>query len=114
MYILDGGYNSFFLDYRLRCFPPNYIEMNDENHKVECEKGLGKMKQKPRTKLGRAQTFAFGQHPQEPSDDPPPPKFGARAAKNTDMDMDMDLDLAVDSDSFSNLKHFTAQRKASA
>jgi M-phase inducer tyrosine phosphatase len=27
LYILDGGYSSFFKDYRPRCFPQNYVEM---------------------------------------------------------------------------------------
>lgn len=64
VYILDGGYSSFFMDHRYRCFPQNYVEMAAKEHENACERGLGKIKQQ-RAKLGRAQTFAFGQgnHP---------------------------------------------------
>ena len=58
-YILDGGYSSFFQNHRCRCFPQNYVLMDDEAHESACERGLGKIKQ--RQKLSRAQTFAFGQ-----------------------------------------------------
>ncbi|MCJ1309596.1 cell division cycle- protein [Agyrium rufum] len=61
IYILDGGYSAFYKDHRDRCFPQNYIEMNDKAHSVACERGLGRIKQQ-RAKLCRAQTFAFGQH----------------------------------------------------
>ncbi|QDS71802.1 hypothetical protein FKW77_009505 [Venturia effusa] len=59
LYILDGGYCSFFDSYRPRCFPQNYLRMDDEAYIGACERGLGKIKQ--RAKLSRAQTFAFGQ-----------------------------------------------------
>lgn len=68
VYILDGGYSSFFVDHRYRCFPQNYVEMAAKEHENACERGLGKMKQQ-RTKLNRAQTFAFGQH--QPIDESP-------------------------------------------
>lgn len=59
VYILDGGYSSFFKDHKNRCFPQHYVEMNDKEHATACERGLGKIKQQ-RAKLGRAATFAFG------------------------------------------------------
>ncbi|KAE8373086.1 hypothetical protein BDV26DRAFT_75642 [Aspergillus bertholletiae] len=62
MYILDGGYSRFFSDHRTLCFPQNYVEMSAKEHEFACERGLGKVKQ--RSKLSRAQTFAFGQSPQ--------------------------------------------------
>ncbi|KAB8240741.1 hypothetical protein BDV35DRAFT_104327 [Aspergillus flavus] len=62
MYILDGGYSSFFSDYRTLCFPQNYVKMSAKEHEFASERGLGKVKQ--RSKLSRAQTFAFGQSPQ--------------------------------------------------
>jgi M-phase inducer tyrosine phosphatase len=86
-YILDGGYSTFFKDYRLRCYPQNYVEMHAKEHVFDCERGLGKVKQ--RTKLVRAQTFAFGQH--SPQLDSSPTAMG-RSHMHSDMDLDMSLD----------------------
>ena len=61
VYILDGGYSSFFAEHRGRCFPQNYVEMDAEEHASTCEREMGRLRQN-RTKLSRAQTFAFGQH----------------------------------------------------
>ena len=61
VYILDGGYSAFFKEHKIRCFPQSYVEMNDKAHASACERGLGRIKQQ-RAKLGRAQTFAFGQY----------------------------------------------------
>jgi M-phase inducer tyrosine phosphatase len=68
MYILDGGYSSFFAEHRSLCYPQNYVEMNAKEHEFACERGLGKVKQ--RSKLNRAQTFAFGQHSPQMEDSP--------------------------------------------
>lgn len=86
-YILDGGYSNFFKDYRLRCYPQNYVEMHAKEHVLDCERGLGKVKQ--RSKLVRAQTFAFGQH--SPSVDSSPTAMGRRT-----LDSDMDLDMGLE------------------
>ncbi|KAK0660368.1 M-phase inducer phosphatase [Lasiodiplodia hormozganensis] len=59
VYILHGGYSSFYESYKQRCFPQNYLRMESEEHERACEAGLHKLKQ--RAKLGRAQTFAFGE-----------------------------------------------------
>ena len=69
VYILDGGYSSFFMNHKYRCYPQNYVEMADKEHANACERGLGRIKQQ-RTKLCRAQTFAFGQQSQEVDDSP--------------------------------------------
>ncbi|KAL9615239.1 MAG: hypothetical protein Q9167_000333 [Letrouitia subvulpina] len=69
VYILDGGYSSFFTDHRLRCSPQDYVAMGAKEHANACERGLGRIKQQ-RTKLSRAQTFAFGQHNQPLEDSP--------------------------------------------
>ncbi|PGH05015.1 hypothetical protein AJ79_06901 [Helicocarpus griseus UAMH5409] len=68
MYILDGGYSAFFSAHRSRCIPQNYVEMAAKEHAYACERGLGKVKQ--RSKLARAQTFAFGQHSPQMEDSP--------------------------------------------
>lgn len=72
VYILDGGYSSFFLDHKYRCYPQNYVEMADKKHENACERGLGRIKQQ-RSKLCRAQTFAFGQHGEQVDDSPTAP-----------------------------------------
>ncbi|KAI9767467.1 MAG: cell division cycle- protein [Geoglossum simile] len=59
VYILDGGYSSFFADYRARCYPQNYVEMGAKEHANTCEREMGRFRH--RSKLNRAQTFAFGQ-----------------------------------------------------
>lgn len=60
MYILDGGYSKFFAEHPARCFPQNYVEMNDQRHEIACERGMAKVKSN-RQRLFRNQTFAFGQ-----------------------------------------------------
>ena len=69
LYILDGGYNKFFAEHRHKCYPQNYVEMNDERHERACERGMAKVKQ--RQKLFRHQTFAFGDGAHEAMDDSP-------------------------------------------
>ncbi|KAE8145237.1 hypothetical protein BDV25DRAFT_144848 [Aspergillus avenaceus] len=68
LYILDGGYSSFFAEHQTLCFPQNYVEMSAKEHEFACERGLGKVKR--RSKLSRAQTFAFGQNSPEMEDSP--------------------------------------------
>lgn len=69
LYILEGGYSAFFAEHRSLCFPQNYVAMNAKEHEFDCERGLGKVKQ--RTKLDRAHTFAFGEpSPQRMEDSP--------------------------------------------
>lgn len=69
MYVLDGGYSKFFAGHRSKCFPQNYVEMNDQRHEQACERGMAKVKQ--RQKLFRHQTFAFGSSGQDDMDDSP-------------------------------------------
>ncbi|KAJ5088404.1 hypothetical protein N7456_012020 [Penicillium angulare] len=69
MYILDGGYSAFYAEHRSLCYPQNYVEMSAKEHEFACERGLGKVKQ--RSKLNRAQTFAFGQHSSPGMEDSP-------------------------------------------
>ncbi|PYH41449.1 putative tyrosine protein phosphatase MIH1 [Aspergillus saccharolyticus JOP 1030-1] len=68
LYVLDGGYSSFFSEHRSLCFPQNYVEMSAKEHEFACERGLGKVKQ--RSKLNRAHTFAFGESSPQMEDSP--------------------------------------------
>ncbi|THC99141.1 hypothetical protein EYZ11_001392 [Aspergillus tanneri] len=68
LYILEGGYSAFFADHRSLCYPQNYVEMSAKEYEYACERGLGKVKQ--RSKLNRAQTFAFGQNSPDMEDSP--------------------------------------------
>jgi M-phase inducer tyrosine phosphatase len=61
VYILDGGYSSFFKNHRSRCYPQSYVEMDSREHEAECERGLNKIRISQRGKIGRSQTYAFGQ-----------------------------------------------------
>jgi M-phase inducer tyrosine phosphatase len=58
VYILEGGYSSFYESHRSRCIG-HYLRMDAKEHESACERGMNKLRQ--RTKLNRAQTFAFGQ-----------------------------------------------------
>lgn len=68
VYILDGGYSSFYESHRTRCFPQNYLRMDAKEHENACERGMNKLRQ--RSKLNRAQTFAFGQQSCQMEDSP--------------------------------------------
>ncbi|KAF2204934.1 Rhodanese-like protein [Delitschia confertaspora ATCC 74209] len=68
VYILDGGYSAFFESHRTRCFPQNYLKMDAKEHENACERGMNKLRQ--RSKLNRAQTFAFGQQSCQMEDSP--------------------------------------------
>jgi len=46
------------------------VEMNDQRHHQECERGMAKVKANGRHKLFRNQTFAFGQSNDEMEDSP--------------------------------------------
>lgn len=59
VYLLDGGYSEFFIEHPSRCYPQSYVEMNDSEHVMTCEREMGKLQQK-RKGLNRARTFAFG------------------------------------------------------
>jgi len=69
VYILDGGYSSFFSEHRDRCFPQSYVEMDAKEHAYTCEREMGRLRQN-RSKLSRAQTFAFGQRGYQLEDSP--------------------------------------------
>lgn len=59
VYILAGGYSEFFLSHQARCYPQNYVEMDDAKHQRTCEKELGRLRARKQPILGRAKTFAF-------------------------------------------------------
>ena len=66
LYVLDGGYSSFFAEHRAFCYPQSYVEMNSKGNEFACERGLGRVRQ--RTKLNRAHTYGF--EPTEMQDSP--------------------------------------------
>ena len=68
VYILDGGYSAFYESHRTRCFPQNYLKMDAKEHENACERGMNKLRH--RSKLNRAQTFAFGQQSCQMEDSP--------------------------------------------
>jgi M-phase inducer tyrosine phosphatase len=70
MYILDGGYSEFYKHHKSKCYPQEYIAMDDRRHEQACERGMAKVKQQ-RQKLFRHQTFAFGSGPHDCMDDSP-------------------------------------------
>ena len=59
MYVLDGGYASFFEQHAHRCDPQAYVEMESKDHEDACERGMAKVKR--RAKLSRAATYACDQ-----------------------------------------------------
>ena len=103
VYILDGGYSSFYMDHRMRCFPQNYVEMGAKEHANACERGLGRIKQQ-RAKLSRAKTFAFGQCSPAADDSP-------TASNRQCSDLMMGLDISVDP--HLEARRFHARRMAS-
>lgn len=107
-YILDGGYSAFFKDHQHRCFPQNYVEMDAKEHANACELGMGKVKQQQRTKLVRAQTFAFGQH--SPALDSSPTAMGRSRCDDIDMDLSMDFTPVPSRPGFSALQVGRGQR----
>ncbi|KAF8475533.1 hypothetical protein BDZ91DRAFT_673360 [Kalaharituber pfeilii] len=58
VYILEGGYSGFFKEFRERCEPQHYVEMDDASHRQARERELGKFRR--HAKLGRSQTYTFG------------------------------------------------------
>jgi len=68
VYILEGGYSAFYESNRTRCDPQNYLRMDAKEHENDCERGMNKLRQ--RSKLNRAQTFAFGQQSCQMEDSP--------------------------------------------
>jgi M-phase inducer tyrosine phosphatase len=104
VYILDGGYSSFFKDFKTRCYPQNYVEMNDAEFASACERGLGRIKQH-RSKLSRAQTFAFGQqHNESPTAAPRQP---------TSSSLMSSMDIVMESSPLDPAKRFDTKRSVS-
>jgi M-phase inducer tyrosine phosphatase len=83
VYILEGGYSAFFGQHRVRCYPPEYVEMSDANHQRTCEREMGRLKS--RKGLSRAQTFAFGQR--EPCVDESPTGPSRPSSRQTSMSL---------------------------
>jgi M-phase inducer tyrosine phosphatase len=93
IYILDGGYSSFFKAHRSRCFPQDYVEMNDQRHEQACERGLARVK--GRQKLFRAQTYAFGQNGHDDMEDESPTAQGRSMGPRTHSAFSVGEDVAT-------------------
>lgn len=65
VYILEGGYSGFFSEFKDRCEPQEYVEMDHASHRDVRERELGKLRRS--SKLGRAQTYHFGTHKNDPN-----------------------------------------------
>ena len=109
VYILEGGYSSFFKQHRARCYPQEHIAMEDEKHSVACERGLAMMK-RPQ-KLSRAATFAFGEREHNVFDSP------TAQARNSSVElspMKMDMSPCLSSPSLNKLGGMVAGRRGLA
>ncbi|KAA8899647.1 Rhodanese-like domain-containing protein [Sphaerosporella brunnea] len=61
IFILEGGYSSFFNQHKGRCEPQHYVEMDDEKHKRTCEREMSRFRR--HTKFSRTQSFTYGASP---------------------------------------------------
>lgn len=57
--VLEGGYKSFFNLHALRCYPPRYVEMNDDKHKLACERELNRFRQDRKKILTKTLLFCW-------------------------------------------------------
>lgn len=88
VYILDGGYSTFFSEHPAFCFPQNYVEMDDAQHAHTCERLMGKLRKNTRNKLSRAATYAFGSS-SGVDESPTAPSRAGRTGSSDLMMMDM-------------------------
>ncbi|KAJ1984627.1 m-phase inducer phosphatase [Dimargaris verticillata] len=44
VYILQGGYRNFFHGHKTLCYPQNYVEMNDTQHRDDCRQRMASFK----------------------------------------------------------------------
>jgi hypothetical protein len=58
IYILQGGYSSFFANHKSRCEPQSYVAMQDERYKATCAREMRNFGKNP--KLSRTQSFTYG------------------------------------------------------
>ncbi|CAA90849.1 protein tyrosine phosphatase (M phase inducer) Cdc25 [Schizosaccharomyces pombe] len=59
VYILHGGYKSFYENHKNRCDPINYVPMNDASHVMTCTKAMNNFKRN--ATFMRTKSYTFGQ-----------------------------------------------------
>ena len=63
VYILHGGYSEFYLRYKSRCEPQNYVGMNDAGYRQHCAREMHNFRKTNR--FPRTQSYTFGTRPVE-------------------------------------------------
>ncbi|KAJ6496522.1 hypothetical protein C8R47DRAFT_1175933 [Mycena vitilis] len=57
LYILEGGYCTYFQSSSLRCLPQAYVTMDDPTHTASRDGGLDQLR---KTKFGRHKSYTYG------------------------------------------------------
>lgn len=86
IYIMEGGYSKFFDNHKTRCEPQDYVLMNDERFKVDCEREMTKFRNTHKMG-GRSKSMfnpsSFGMPTIEDSDNSPSNALSRRGSGNT-------------------------------
>ncbi|ORX95769.1 Rhodanese-like protein [Basidiobolus meristosporus CBS 931.73] len=61
LYILDGGYRNFYFQAKQLCIPQNYVEMNDEQHMLECKSRMMHFKESFSSRRSKSRSPSWSQ-----------------------------------------------------